>query len=273
MKAIRWSANDRYFGPFTYAHEPRYRTLSVMLGSGGGDNYPGCRLRVSIGRHTLIAALPAIIKPFRKKVHYSSPDIIEKVKASGRPTYYWDQHEREYGFSVTEGAVHFHYGEQTHEWPGSKSKVWLFPWREHSMVRHSLYDLGGGHFADLPDWGARHPNGWTVKNAIEAACPVARFEFEDFDGERITATCRIEEREWKRGKGLFRLLYLGRNRVGRSLDLSFSSEVGHRKGSWKGGTVGHSIEMLPDELHEAAFRRYCEKEGLTFRGKPEVIAA
>ena len=28
----------------------------------------------------------------------------------------------------------------------------------------------------------------------------------------------------------------------------------------KGGTVGHSIDMLPGELHEAAFRRYCEKE-------------
>ncbi|MGE3247484.1 MAG: hypothetical protein AB7F96_22255 [Beijerinckiaceae bacterium] len=30
------------------------------------------------------------------------------------------------------------------------------------------------------------------------------------------------------------------------------------------GTVGHSIEMEPGEIHEAAFRRYCAKNNLTF---------
>src|SRR3546814_13309442 len=84
MKAIRWSDNDRYFGRFTYAHEPRRRQVVVMLGSGDGDDYPGCRLRLALGSHTLIIALPAIIKPFRKKVHYSTSDITEKAKAAGR---------------------------------------------------------------------------------------------------------------------------------------------------------------------------------------------
>lgn len=265
MKAIRWSDNDRYFGRFTYAHEPRRKQIVVMLGSGDGDDYPGCRLRLALGSHTLIIAMPAIIKPFRKKVRYSTPDIIKQALAAGRPAYYWDQHEREYGFSASEGAVHWHYGEQTHEWPGAKSKVWFFPWREHNQVRKSLYDLSGEHFADLPvgKWSSSR---YEVTKAIEGVCPAAKFEFEDFDGERIVATCRMEESEWKRGKGIFRLLYLGRNRVDRGLDLRFSSEVGKRKGSWKGGTVGHSVTMLPGETHETAFRRYCEQEGLTFVG-------
>jgi hypothetical protein len=259
MKAIRWSDNDRYFGRFTYAHEPRRRQVVVMLGSGDGDDYPGCRLRLALGSHTLIIALPAIIKPFRRWVDTSR--FSDSPKGG-----YWDQHEREYGFSASEGAVHWHYGEQTHEWPGSKSKVWFFPWREHNQVRKSLYDLAGEHFADLPI-GKWSNNRYEVTKAIEDVCPAAKFEFEDFDGERIVATCRMEESEWKRGKGIFRLLYLGRNRVDRGLDLRFSSEVGQRKGSWKGGTVGHSVTMLPVELHEAAFKRYCEKEGLTFVGK------
>jgi hypothetical protein len=63
------------------------------------------------------------------------------------------------------------------------------------------------------------------------------------------------------------LLYIGRNTVRRSLDLQFSAEVGKRKGSWKGGTIGHSIDMMPGELHEAAFRRYCAQQGLTFVGQ------
>lgn len=264
MRAIRWSGSDRYFGPFTYANESRYRKFSIMLGSGDGGDYPGCRLRISIGRHTLIAALPAIIKPWRRWHEIRTEPTRSQCIATGRNPGYWDCYNREFGFSFFEGSLHVHYGPQTHDSETTKSKCYFYPWREHRCVRHSLYDLEGVHFADLPEWGFRYKNGWAVKNAIEAACPVARFDFDDFDGERITATCRVEEREWKRGKGLFRLLYIGRNKVSRSLDLSFSSEVGRRKGSWKGGTVGHSIDMLPGELHEAAFRRYCAKENLTF---------
>lgn len=266
IKAIRWSDNDKYLGPFTYAYEPRYRKLAVMLGSGDGDDYPGCRLRICVGAHTLIAALPPIIKPWKVWHEITTEPTRSKIISQGREPGYWDSYDNEYGFSLFEGAAHFHFGPQTHDSTTTKSKCYFYPWREHRCIRHSLYDLEGELFADLPEWGFRHKNGWTVKDAIEGACPVAKFDFMDFDGESIVATCRIEEREWKRGKGLFRLLFLGRNRISRSLDLRFSSEVGNRKGSWKGGTIGHSIKMLPGELHEAAFRRYCEQEGLTFVG-------
>lgn len=268
MTAIRWSDNDRYFGPFTYAHEPRYRKISVMLGSGDGGDYPRCRLRLSFGAHTLIVALPQIIRPWRRWVDTSR---YEWSKGGG----FWEQGEREYGFSTFEGSLHVHYGNQTHEWPGTKSKMFFYPWREHRCIRHSVYDTDGEHFADLPQ-GPYSKNRWAAESALKDACPVSRFEFADFDGERIVATCRIEEREWRRGKGIFSLLLLGQNKIDRSLDLRFSSEVGKRKGSWKGGTIGHSCHIAPDETPEAAFRRYCEREGLTFvgpAGEPEKLAA
>lgn len=250
MKAIRWSKNDRYLGPFTYSRDNRgYRPISAMFSSGDGVDYPGCRFRYSAFGHTLIVALPAIIKPWRRWV-----DTSRYEWSKGPGSGYWESHDNQWGFSLTESSLHWHYGPQTHDSETTKSKCWFYPWREHRFVRHSVYDLEGEHFADLPEWGFRNRNGYAVKNAIEAACPVQRFEFDDYDGQRIIATCRIEEREWKRGKGIFRLLYLGRNSIRRSLDLQFSSEV------------GHSIDMLQSELHEAAFRRYCEKEGLTFVG-------
>lgn len=267
MQAIRWSDNDRYFGPFTFARS-RDRKIAVMLGSGDGDDYPGCRLRISLGRSTLIVALPAIIKPWRQWVEITTQPTRSQMIEQGRKPGYWDSHEREYGFTTFDGSFHVHYGPQTHDSDTDKVKVWFYPWREHKQVRHSLYDASGEHFADLPRWGGLgNRNGWTVKNAIEAACPVTKFEFEDFDGERITATCRIEEREWRRGKGVFRLLFLGRNTVSRYLDLAFSSEVGRRKGSWKGGTVGHSVTMQGSENPEDAFRRYCQEQSLTFVGE------
>jgi len=56
-----------------------------------------------------------------------------------------------------------------------------------------------------------------------------------------------------------------------SLDISFSGEVGNRKGSWKGGTVGHSTNMRHDETHKTAFQRYCVENGMTF--VPERVMA
>lgn len=41
-----------------------------------------------------------------------------------------------------------------------------------------------------------------------------------------------------------------------SLDIAFDDEMGERRGSWKGGTVGTSCKIGPDESPIAALRRY-----------------
>jgi hypothetical protein len=40
-----------------------------------------------------------------------------------------------------------------------------------------------------------------------------------------------------------------------SIDVKFDGEVGERTGSWKGGTIGCSYEMLPHETPENTLRR------------------
>jgi len=266
----RWSDHDRYFGPFTYAHEKRghYRPLAIVLGS-GDDEYPGCDLRVSGFGHTLILALPAgVLKPWRQKVIAKSWDA-ETIQRLGRD-WYWDTHEREYGFTLSEGHLSVMLGRQTHD--SSTEHRWgaFLPWTQWRHVRHSYYGLNGEHVATLPDTGKSYrldPGRWERERAIEDAVPTRSFAFTDFDGELINVTTKIEEREWRFGTGWFKWLSLFRKpKIIRSLDLRFSAETGKRKGSWKGGTVGHSIEMQPGELHEAAFRRYCPQNGMTFVG-------
>lgn len=272
MRAIRWSDNDRYFGPFTYARDRRgYRPIAVMLGSGDDDDYPHCRLRMSAFGHTLVIRLPQIISPQRRKVFPKwSAETIQRL---GRDWYY-DTHEREFGFTYSEGHLSFHFGAQTNEWPGTKSKGFFLPWTQWRHIRHSLYDLEGDHFADMPEWGFRHKNGYVLKQAVEDACPTVSFEFADFDGERITATTRIEEREWLFGTGYFKWLSLFRRpKIRRSLHIEFSAETGKRKGSWKGGTIGTGIDMLSGELHEAAFRRYCVENKMRFVGPASGMEA
>ena len=103
---------------------------------------------------------------------------------------------------------------------------------------------------------------------MKDACPTRVFAFKDFDGQELTVITRIEERQWEYGTGKFKWLSrFKRPMIQRSLDLEFSGETGRRKGSWKGGTVGHSIEMQHGELHESAIKRYCEKHEMTYVGE------
>jgi hypothetical protein len=66
----------------------------------------------------------------------------------------------------------------------------------------------------------------------------------------------VEEREWRpiwfRWTSLFA-------KIRTSIDIEFSGEVGEREGSWKGGTIGCSWDLLPGESPVECLRRM-EKE-------------
>lgn len=263
----RWGDNDRHFGPFTYAHNTRYRPLGMVLSS-AEEEYPGCNLRMSAFGHTLIAELPPIIKP-----HVYWVDLSDRDWATPRPDGrkgYTQVDKRQYGFSYSDGFLQIYRGRVTMDSDTDRTWSKHLPWTRWRHVRRSFYGLNGEHVASLPDTGKSYrddPERFERERAIEDATPTVAFEFDDFDGERITATTRIEEREWRFGAGWFRWLALFRKpKISRSLDIRFSAETGKRKGSWKGGTVGHAIEMEPAELHEAAFRRYCPEHDMTFAG-------
>lgn len=69
--------------------------------------------------------------------------------------------------------------------------------------------------------------------------------------ERI-ATVKVEEREW-RWKGF---KWLGfPNMVRKTIAVEFNDEVGERRGSWKGGTIGCGYDLLPDETPLQCLRR------------------
>jgi len=279
MKHRRWGDNDKYWGPFTYAHSSKdFNPLAFIVGSGDEDN-PGCYLRIGAFKRTFICALPPIVRPWRKKVFPTSWDA-DTVARLGRDWYYQIE-EREYGISYCKsgsvgdgGFLQVFLGRQSHD--SSTEQRWscFTPWNNWRHVRHSMYDLYGMHF-----WTEKqHVKGqkWEMEDWHKAKdnCPSATFAFNDFDDEFLTAKTRIEERQWEFGVGWFKWLsYFRKPIIHRSLDIEFSGETGRRKGSWKGGRIGHSIEMLPGELHESAFKRYCAKHEMTFRGRSATVHA
>lgn len=263
----RWGDNDIHFGPFTFSFRERWRHLAVLLAS-EEQEYPGASLRLSAFGNTVIVSVPRwLVRPHREKT-FARWDAAT-VEFMGRD-WYWTVDQRVYGFVLSEGHLSVKLGRQTHD--SSTTQDWgcFLPWTQWRHVRRSIYDLHGKHFwtepkrtmgADIETWNREYES---AKYA-EDTCPSLTFAFSDFDGEKLTATTRIEEREWRLGEGWFKWLSLFRRaKIVRSLDIRFSGETGPRKGSWKGGTVGHAINMLPSELHESAFRRYCAENKMTF---------
>lgn len=261
MKAMvetrRWSDDQSNIGPFTFSRDKRW-VFSVVLDSGDEDS-PGCHLRLRGFGLTLLLELPSIIKPNRKWVDTS------KHAWAGSSGGYFDEDSNEFGFSLSDGFLQVFYGPQTEDSSTTKDWGWFLPWTQWRFVRFSLYDLQGNHF--WTQYEKDRGRGFEDQMAMEKKCPSLSFAFDDYDGERIIVETHIEEREWRFGEGWFRWLsWFRKPKISRCLDLDFDKETGPRKGSWKGGTLGHAIEMLPNELHESAFRRYCNQHQMILIG-------
>lgn len=261
----RWGDNDKHYGPITISRRDHKR-IGLVLDSGQyEDRNTGCHLRMHFHRTTMIIELPNFVPAYRIK-HMATTWDAATIERMGRD-YYFETFSREFGFVYSDRALHVYYGPQTHDSTTTKSKCFFLPWLEWRFARHSWYGLNGEELRRVGS-NSSFEDDFEFKKTMPKAC----FEFEDYDGKRIIATTYIEEREWKRGRGWFGWLSIfWPNKVSRSLDIQFAEEVGPEKGSWKGGTIGHSIEMLPGEFHESAFRRYCEQEhrakGRSFRIK------
>ncbi|WP_341249262.1 hypothetical protein [Cupriavidus pauculus] len=250
----RLTDNDRHFWCFDLgARHTDWRPWSLILAS-GTDEHPGCYLMMRAFGWSLRLRLPRIIKPHVVK-HKATTWDAATVARMGRD-WYAEIFPREFGFSLSDGFLQIFLGPQT--WDSLTTKSWCthLPWTQWRHVRHSYYDRLGEHY-----WTEQDGMEWTERQRMQDACPTVAFRFADYDGTEIVATTRIEEREWRFGTGCFKWLSLFRRpKVRRSLDITFASEVGPEKGSWKGGLIGTGTDVLPGELHEGAFLRYCSQE-------------
>jgi hypothetical protein len=244
----RWSDNDKNLGPLTFAYSKTWRSIAVILSSGSTEREdPGCRIRFSAFGATMICGLPRIIKPWRRWV-----DLRGKEWA--RSDGYWDEHPREYGFSLSDGFLHVALGAQTGDSSTTQDWSWFLPWKQWRQISNRIYNADGSLAGD--------GNGpWDERRELMDRVTKVPFAIIDYDGERIEVETYIEEREWRLGTGWFRWLgYIAPMKRRRSLDMSFAKEVGPEKGSWKGGMMGTGTEMQPGEMHEPAFRRFCDEE-------------
>jgi hypothetical protein len=261
----RLTDNDRHFGPITYARcNPSWRPLRVVYSSGADEDRPGTNnLTVYAFGWVARLTMPRLLDDYKVR-HVAASWDAATVERMGR-NWYEEHHAREYGFSLSDGFLQLFLGAQTHDSTTTQSWCTHLPWTQWRFYRFSLYDRAGAEFwtqIECPaGLGHELRRDYDAQREAEARCDKVVFLVDDFDGERLTATTHIEEREWKFGDGWFKWLSLFHApKISRNLSIEFNKECGPEKGSWKGGTMGTGIDMLPGELHEAAFRRYCDQE-------------
>lgn len=257
----RLTDNDRRYGPVTIG-PTRWRPWRLVYSSGGDGDCDRPRNTLTGYAFGWVCQLrmPNILQPYRVK-HMAKTWDAATVARLGRD-WYFETFPREYGFSLSDGFLQLFLGRQTHDSISTQDWCAHLPWTQWRHIRISLYNPDGSHFwTQLERDAERGIAHYEKQRKAEELCPSVAFEFEDFDGARIIATCRIEEREWRLGEGWFKWLsWFRAPRISRYLDLKFSAEVGPEKGSWKGGTIGSSTEMLTGESCEFAFRRYCQED-------------
>lgn len=162
-----------------------------------------------------------------------------------------------YGISVHRYEVHLNWGE------GCKILHWPWSWqwvRSSKMMKDGswLHELASKPRQDFPNYPIAHseyrqylPIDDLKKLMWQESYPY-RYVLRSGEIQERTATLRVEEREWR--WRAFQWLPFPRH-IQRTIDIEFNDEVGERTGSWKGGTIGCSYELRPQEMPVEALRR------------------
>ncbi len=160
-----------------------------------------------------------------------------------------------YGFSWAWGKddrgrdIHFNWGD--------KYKIIHMPW-DYTHIRHDILmadktwkRVGKGGLDNMNDdsmpwrWTDKFQETYDYKYLLRSG-----------NAQEVKATIGVEEREWRQKWLKWTPLFA---KVRRTIDVSFSNEVGERSGSWKGGCTGCGYNLLKGETPLQCLRRM-EKE-------------
>ena len=171
-----------------------------------------------------------------------------KIKKSYKKEVYDECEPPSYGFYFHMDQLGIHFGKKTKLY----DLPWCFDWIRTSALRkdgkweHETKNNRNRQFYDKNKWKdilyiETFPYTYTLKNGEIQNC---------------LATIRVDEREWR--WKWFKWLSFPK-RISKSIDVEFSSEVGERTGSWKGGTTGCGYDILKNETPYECLKRM-EKE-------------
>lgn len=154
------------------------------------------------------------------------------VKTNREPDCEW----LDYGFYQFENNLVMKWGDRS-KYIDFPFITWVFDW-------HKVVDKNGNWIDGDRSWDNKD---------IHRETHDYTYTLESGDVQNRKAECFVESRQWHRKWFPFIKM------TNKQISIDFDDEVGERSGSWKGGCLGCSYEMLENESIEECLRRM-EKE-------------
>lgn len=235
----RLTDNDRKLGPLVYGKCKNWSRspIGIYFVTSDSENSDKVDNFIRFWCFGWVANLyiPTKVKPYCENVSYK--------ESSYKACY-----PKKYGFFSTYTGIKFYYG-LDHPWElsRSKSKYISYTFKEWRWTKTDMYD---GNEVCQGEYSYDKS-----KDIIKT-----NHKFIDYDGKEIIATVFKKVYHYKFGGNYFKWLSrFVKDKKHTVLDIEFSEEVGPDKTSWKGGTLGHGIEMENGETQDEAFIRYCSQ--------------
>ena len=164
----------------------------------------------------------------------------------------WYREEKKYGVAVFHNTIYRYWG-----W---KLKGWDLPFVSYPpAIRWERYKGNPDSFLlsslEKENWEA-HPSRTKYEGGCQEPTTWSYNYTDPYDGTVVPCKYWVEEMEW-RPKWLTWTNKF--SKIRRYIEVEFSQEMGSMKGSWKGGTIGCSYNILPYEHPNETIQRM-EKE-------------
>lgn len=149
----------------------------------------------------------------------------------------WERKSERYGWYLLDDSLNLYWGESYYSWD--------IPFTSMIYQSNELLHLDSQNVVACLD------GDWDERQAAVAKQTKTfpyRYSLKSGEVQQVTASVYLSRRTWRRK-------WTWIKHVSNSIDIRFSSGVGERSGSWKGGCTGCSFSILPGETVEQCLRR------------------
>lgn len=159
----------------------------------------------------------------------------------------------QYGIAIHNNTFWIYRGGKGNNHGGNKWWTWDLPFFTLKHVRHDVECNINGEIKMVPSKKLETTGKDYIPLKDNSLVNIHKYDYTDsYDGMIIPCVYWVEEREW-RPKWL---TWTSRFKLIRKyIEIEFSDEVGKKKGSWKGGCIGCSYDMLENETPEQCIKR------------------
>jgi len=166
----------------------------------------------------------------------------------------------EYGIAIHNNSFWLYYGGKGNMNGGTKWIAWDIPFVTRCFYKYEVW-CKDGNWLDATDHSVYEKQvgylNYCDKDKRPTDAAVYEGVWKDFDGEEVPAIYRLERRTWRRKWLMWTKLF---DMQSTDIEVSFKTDVGRSKNSWKGGVCCTGFKIKPGELVHECFERANREE-------------